>query len=66
MMPEYKYIELIKFRVLKDIFDAEKTKYPVKNVNKMKKKEIRRIRDHVENSFNKNYPKIIKSYKFKK
>ena len=47
MMPEYKYIDLIKFRVLKDIFDAEKTKYPVKNVNKMKKKEIRRIRDKV-------------------
>ena len=47
MMPEYKYIDLIKFRVLKDIFDAEKTKYPVKNVNKMKKKEIRRIGDKV-------------------
>ena len=47
MMPEYKYIELIKFRVLKDISDAEKTKYRVKNVNKMKKKEIRRIGDKV-------------------
>ena len=47
MMPEYKYIELIKFRALKDLSNAEKTKYPVKNVNKMKKKEIRRIRNKV-------------------
>ena len=64
MMPEYKYIELIKFRVLKDIFDAEKTKYPVKNVNKMKKKEIRRIGDKVsswkffQQKLSENYKKL--------